>query len=128
MIVLNAVEMKELIDTQRLTLKVEVQGYDVFEFVTEGFHKDMYRVHGPSLYDVPELDDNDNVIAVKKAGTYDRSCVLPKHIDKFCHFTKGQSAVNVHNTDGTPMFSVLSNVKVLHENDKYFWVISLVLV
>ena len=128
MIVLNAVEMKELVDTQRLTLKVEVQGYDVFEFVTEGFYKDMYRVHGPSLYDVPELDDNDNVINVKPAGTYERGCIRPKFIQNYCPFTKGQSTVNVHNTDGEPVFSVLCNVTVLHENNKYFWVISLVLV
>jgi hypothetical protein len=128
MIVLNAVEMQELVDSRRLTLKVEVQGYDVFELVTEGFYKDMYRVHGPSLYDVPEIDDNDNVIDVKKVGTYERSCVRPQHIDKFCPFTKGQSTVDVYNTDGTPTFSVLSNVKVLHENNKYYWVITLILV
>lgn len=128
MIVLNDVEIKELIDSKRSTITVEVQGYDVFELVTEGFYKDMYRVHGKSLYDVTELDDNDNVINVTPAGTYERSCVLPKHIDKFCPFTKGQSTVNIHDIRGIPLFSVVSKVSVLNKNDKYYWVISLILV
>lgn len=125
MIVLNEIETKELVDTKRLQLKVEVHGYDVFEFVTEGFYKNMFRVHGNSLYDVPELDDNDNVITVKPAGTYERNCILPKYIHNYCPFTNGQSVVNVHSTDGMPMFSVLVNVSVLHENEKYYWIIAL---
>lgn len=128
MIVLNAVEMKELVDTQRLTLQVEVQGYDVFELVTTGFYKDMYRIHGPSLFEVPELDDNDNIIDVKPIGTYERSYIVPNYVQNFCPFTKGQDIVNIHDIDGTPSFSVLSNVTVLNENDKYFWIISLKLV
>lgn len=128
MIVLNATEMKELIDSKRLQLTIEVQGYDVFELVTEGFYNGMFRVHGLSLNDVPELDDNDNVISVTKAGTYERSYVVPKFISSFCPFTKGQNVVNVHNEAGSPMFSVLADVKVLNENEKYYWTISLVLV
>lgn len=128
MLILNDSEMSELINTKRTQLTVEVIGYDVFEFVNEGFYKGMYRVHGNSLYDVPELDDNDNIISVTKSGTYERMCVLPKFIKNYCPFTKGQDVVNVNDTDGNPMFAVLSDVKVLYENYKYFWVISLVLI
>lgn len=128
MIVLNDAEMHELIESKQLTLKVEVQGYDVFELVTDGFYKDMYLVHGNSLYDVHELDENDNIISITEAGTYERNCVLPKFIKNYCPFTKGHDIINIHDKDGVPVFSVLTTVSVLTQSEKYYWNINLVLV
>ncbi|EBS4516503.1 hypothetical protein DQT32_03635 [Salmonella enterica subsp. enterica serovar Braenderup] len=128
MIVLNNNEMNELKTNKTFQFKVEVQGYDVFELVEDGFYQGMYRVHGNRLYDVPELDDNDNVISIAKAGTYERKCVLPKFIKTCCPFTKGCDIVDVHDMNGISQLSVLANVQVQKENNKYYWNISLVLV
>lgn len=89
-----------------------IDGFDVFELVNDGAGAGMWRVHGPSLQDVNELDDNDEVTGTRPAGTYEKTLVRPKFIDYYCPYTLGGHFINACNKDGEPVCGIYVNVSV----------------
>ncbi len=104
--------LKALLEGRKTQTRRPVKGFEVFEFVESGMAAGMWRVHRPSYEDVPELDDNDNVVRVSPAGTFERLLVVPKYIDRECPYTRGNWAINACNKDGIPIFSISVRVTV----------------
>lgn len=94
-----------------------INGFDVFELVNDGAGAGMWRVHGPSLQDVNELNESDEVIGTTPAGTYEKSLVRPKFIDYYCPYTLGGHFINACNKEGEPVCGIYVNVSVERLND-----------
>ena len=94
-----------------------IDGFDVFELVNDGAGAGMWRVHGPSLQDVNELNESDEVIGTTPAGTYEKSLVRPTFIDYYCPYTLGGHFINACNKDGEPICGIYVNVRVERLND-----------
>lgn len=94
-----------------------IDGFDVFELVNDGAGAGMWRVHGPSLQDVNELNENDEVTGTSPAGTYEKSLVRPKFIDYYCPYTLGGHFINACNKDGEPVCGIYVDVRVERLND-----------
>lgn len=94
-----------------------IDEFDVFELVNDGAGAGMWRVHGPSLQDVNELNENDEVTGTRPAGTYEKSLVRPKFIDYYCPYTLGGHFINACNKDGEPICGIYVNVRVERLND-----------
>lgn len=94
-----------------------IDGFDVFELVNDGAGAGMWRVHGPSLQDVNELNESDEVTGTRPAGTYEKSLVRPKFIDYYCPYTLGGHFINACNKEGEPVCGIYVNVSVERLND-----------
>lgn len=94
-----------------------IDGFDVFELVNDGAGAGVWRVHGPSLQDVNELNESDEVIGTTPAGTYEKSLVRPKFIDYYCPYTLGGHFINACNKDGEPVCGIYVDVRVERLND-----------
>ncbi|MGQ5801040.1 morphogenetic protein [Serratia sp. IR-2025] len=90
-----------------------IEGYPVFELADNG----LWRVHGPSPRQQDVLDEDDNVIGVIPEGTFEKILILPKYIDRYCPYTKGETFINACDKDGNPVLTLAVRVRVERLND-----------
>lgn len=90
-----------------------IEGYPVFELADNG----LWRVHGPSPRQRDVLDEDDNVIDVIPEGTFEKILILPKYIDRYCPYTKGETFINACDKDGNPVLTLAVRVRVERLND-----------
>lgn len=90
-----------------------IEDYPVFELADNG----LWRVHGPSPRQQAVLDEDDNVIDVIPEGTFEKILILPKYIDRYCPYTKGETFINACDKDGNPVLTLAVRVRVERLND-----------
>ncbi|MFV8849772.1 hypothetical protein [Serratia fonticola] len=105
--------LRVVIDGSKTQTRRPIEGYPVFELADNG----MWRVHGPSPRQQDVLDENDNVIDVIPEGTFEKMLILPKYIDRYCPYTKGETFINACDKDGNPVLTLAVNVRVERLND-----------
>lgn len=125
MLKLSSEQLNTLSIENNLVVELPVIGYDVFEYVTDGFYAGMYRVHGKLLNDCNELDDCDNIISTIKQGTYEKVCVVPNHINKYCTYTNGKDVCDIYDENEIFQFSSLVNVKLKTINNEHIWEVTI---
>lgn len=90
-----------------------IEDYPVFELADNG----LWRVHGPSPRQQAVLDEDDNVIDVIPEGTFEKILILPKYIDRYCPYTKGETFINACDKDGNPVLTLAVRVRVERLNE-----------